>query len=329
MKQAMFFCGLVILGINLLKAEETITVRCPVSPVHWLGYTWPKAELSLASEVTAKVKTVNYIQGEIIQDQPFCELDRTFMDIRLDQQKIVVQKTDAEFQYWKKEYERFSELSTQGRVSLSDLDQSKKNFEQFQWSLEEQKLVLKNLEEESVRHAIVAPQHWIVVERKVEPGTYVMPGTVVALLADYSQLWIKYALTQNELKALYQNKDHLEVTFPDFNYQKFKAEIYASNPAFQANTRKTEVTLIIPAPLPEMRGGHLAVLEIAVPDDSGALALPKEFVQSSYEEHVVYDDKHQKHHVSIVRYDNNDIVFFSDTLKMGMNVVRPPSVQTK
>jgi hypothetical protein len=113
---------------------------------------------------------------------------------------------------------------------------------------------------------------------------------VVATVGDYTRLLVPFSLAPDEYEYL-QASGPITLSLPDKNIL-VPAEVYRENPAFDPSTRKISVELAVDQSsaaggLQNMRGGLRAELAISLPDESGAVLVPKSAVIERYEEFYI------------------------------------------
>ncbi len=248
------------------------------------GYTRARWTMDIAPEVSGLCLRVGADVGQPIgKDGVFAQLDTTFTDLALAKNKAAQARLANSQAYYQREVERYEALVTKESAAQSVLDEWRNHRDQAALEIESLKVEAAELAETRARHTVRAPAGWLVIERLVEPGECVQEGTVLARAGDYSRLLVPFALAPEEHAWLRQQKGPVSLAFPDLGLN-VPATIERVSPAFDSETRKTSVDLLVSGGLPELRGGLRAELVIDLPDGSGAMLVPAAAVGQRYEE---------------------------------------------
>ena len=282
------------------------------------SYTYAAAKIDLISEVSSHVTQVNYNEGEIISDKPFCVLEPTWIDLKIKNNEAQINQTQSQFQYWNKELDRMKKLKEVNQISQSQLDQTKKEFDRYQQALKILNVESNRLSELKKRHQITGIKNWHVIKKWVEPHSYVSQGQKVAQIASYQILKIDFALSQNEKEYVISQKKSLQLKKLDGTL--LSVNIDSLDPTYHPDTKKFHITLSLENSQMNMWGGIPLELQVSIPDEAGLFMIPSEYVQNDYDQTVLIDSLDQIHNISIVWQDDQRTHFYSDTLRTGIEV---------
>lgn len=256
-------------------------------PLVFSGFTRARAKLRLVSEVAGRCLKVNYDLGETIGPQGvFAVLDDTFTRLDLQANQLEQKRLVSRVAYLDKDAARYRNLVKRGSEAPSKLDRLDEDLTQARLQLEALKTQAAILAERLTRHVIKAPPGWRVIERKVEPGSWVAAGGEVALLGDFRTLLVPLALSPDEFALLQKQGADLKVILPHLGVS-LPAKLERLSPAFDPATRKIALELELGPGLKERRGGLRVELTLTAPDSSGAVLLPAEAVSERYQENWV------------------------------------------
>ncbi|OOZ38369.1 hypothetical protein BOW53_15785 [Solemya pervernicosa gill symbiont] len=273
--------------VSVQGAEESqtvVTAQPAFRQVSLTGFSRAHARLPLVAESSGKVLSANADVGDVIGPKGFfARLDPTFIKLDIEANRIQQKQLRSRIDYDKLEAKRYRELSSKGSASKSRLDELEQQLRDSRLRLAELKVHEKTLAERLQRTAVTAPIGWRVTSRLIEPGQRVNEGEVLGEVADFSQLLVPFALTPSQFAAIRQQQDQLELTLPDWGVS-VAATLYRINPGFDQDTRKIVVELQLAGELPERRGGLRLLLDLKLPERSGAVTLPAAAVEESYDE---------------------------------------------
>lgn len=316
------------------QPRGVVQVEKALKMVTLTGYTRSRTKMTVASEVAGKVLQVNYDVGQTIGKQPFVMIDTTFIDFQIEQIEtslkklsIVKSRSASRTTYLEKEYQRIarlrqSDVTSESRYDAAAEELTQARLEQQSTDIEIASLQtqLKELRERRSRHRIFAPQGWIVVQKKIEPGEIIATGTPLAQVADYTQLVVPLFVTAHELAALKRQRDIML----GVEGAPVKAAINWVNPEFDEHTRKLAVELIIPAYDGPRRGGLLA--ELALDIETDGLMIPKSAVSDRYDNpRVILKSNGRSIPIVILGEDGGRVLIAkTDDLAPGMELLSTP-----
>ncbi|MCP4700756.1 MAG: efflux RND transporter periplasmic adaptor subunit [Gammaproteobacteria bacterium] len=270
--------------VNSEEKQEVFTIRAATRDIVLTGFTRAVASMPLTSESAGRCVSVSADIGEYIEKSGvFACLDDTFIRLEIDSNRVEQARLLAEVAYFKKEVARHKKLVRRNTSAQAELDSLERSLVSFRHQFKARKVEAKILQERQDRYCIKAPSGWRVITRQIEPGQWVNTGQTVAKLGDFSRLSVPFALNSGEYAALLRQGDALSL---DFSEQKkwLQAKIRRISPAFDPQTRKINIELMIEEGLAEMRGGIRAQLTLTLPDRSNALLAPAAAVEKNYDE---------------------------------------------
>ncbi|NOY39421.1 MAG: HlyD family efflux transporter periplasmic adaptor subunit [Nitrospirae bacterium] len=279
-----------------VPAEDRLLVRRATKDIRLIGYTRKERTMTVSSEVSGRVFSVNYDVGQAVGKQPFIEIEPTFIDLEIEKTEQSIKRLDIALKrmqvrvaYLEKEFLRIDSLYSRARATGVKRDAAAQELEQARLELDStaqeravQGTVLRELSERKLRHSISAPRGWIVTKRMVEPGEVIQPGTPLAEVSDYSGLVVPFSLSGEELSAI---KSLAEKFDAELEGVPVKASLKWINPEFDEKTRKLNVELTIRDFRGQGRGGLMFVLPLQI--RSEGLFIPKAAVTSRYENPTV------------------------------------------
>ncbi|MEE9354426.1 MAG: efflux RND transporter periplasmic adaptor subunit [Methylococcaceae bacterium] len=267
------------------NAENTwVTVKPSYRQVTITGFSRARHSMILSTEVDGKVEQVFADVGDAVPDHGNVAcLDKTFVKNDINSVKNEVAQHQNDVRYYSKQVERYQALVGKQSAAISQLDEFQRQLGNSRRMAQIKRLERQRFEEKQIRHCIKSPVGWRVVERYVEPGQWLDVGVEVAKVADYSKLLVPLALSVREMTALQKNQDELKVKLSEYA-QQVTATIERISPAFDDETRKIQVDLLLQENLPIYRGGLRVEVKLDLPDPAGTFLISEKALDKRYEE---------------------------------------------
>jgi RND family efflux transporter MFP subunit len=275
----------IFLASPVVAEQGLITAQPALHTVKLTGFTRARRVLTLSTETSGRVEQVFVDIGDSVPEKAyFCCLDATYIDLEIESNRIEGKRLEAEFDYYKKQVERYRQLVKTNSTAQSQLDEFERHLSGFRQQIEANRVQDRILSERKQRHCISAPADWRVIERYVEPGQWLNAGGPVGQVGDYTRLLIPFALTSAEYQAALHNADRLKLHLVDLDLT-VPARIERVSPAFDEQSRKIKLDLQISAGSDFLRGGLRTELTLRLPPQSGAVLVPAETLEQRYEEY--------------------------------------------
>jgi len=283
---------IVLSFFSIVYAQDVLVVEPARKEIALNGYTRSRSTISVSSEVSGRILKINYDLGEAIGDNPFIEIDQTFIDFQIAGLKqsiigldISMKRSASRVKYLEKEFQRVDNLFKKQSTSEAKWDASAEELKQAgldHETIKQEKAVLRinlsELMERKRRHSIRAPQGWVVVDKRVEKGEIIGPQTLLGRVADFQELVVPLSVSAHELEAI---KSLPQVFDAALEGEPVKAMIDWVNPEFNEKTRKIAMELVIQDYQGQRRGG--LELELKVSIKAEGLLVPKAAVFNRYE----------------------------------------------
>ncbi|MFP4308683.1 MAG: efflux RND transporter periplasmic adaptor subunit [Desulfococcaceae bacterium] len=259
-----------------VSARETVRVEPARKKIELTGFTRSAAVMTLAPEVSGRVASVHYDVGDAVGEIPFVEIDPTFIDFQiqaireaLKQVEAAKEKNESSVAFNKKELARYQRLLRADGATEVQRDQAQENLNQARLdaarlAAETAELEVKLAEqlERKARHQLFAPEGWVLIDRRVEPGELVDAGTPVGRAADYRTLTVPLAVSGAELDAIREMPEVFEARLEG---EPVETRLGWVNPEFDERTRKLAVELLLENYDGPRRGGLRFSLPLQVP----------------------------------------------------------------
>ncbi len=116
--------------------------------------------------------------------------------------------------------------------------------------------------------------------RRVNPGQYLNPGDAIATLTALDELYVEFAVPQQEL-ALLKPGASVNVTSDAFPGRSFTARVNAIEPKIGEDTRNVTVQALLRNPDRALRPGMYVTASLVLAPQQGALVVPVTAIQTT------------------------------------------------
>lgn len=308
------------LTTNISNAAESqlVTLQPSSQSITLSGFTRARRSIPIASEISGKVTHIYADIGQSIPDNGiFACLDKTFIKLDIANTVNSIAQHGIDLKYLSKQVNRHKKLVQSNSAALSVLDDLTRQRGNAYRAIQREKIQKQKLEETKKRHCIKAPKSWKVTQRNIEVGQWITQGTPIAQADDYAQLLIPLTLTSEELKALEAKKDKFTIFFPEYE-QHAPATIEHISPAFDEQSHKIRVDLLIADTATFYRGGIRAELTLEVSDKLNSFIIPNQALDERFEEVWITRKNGEKIRVMLLgRLKNGQVKISSPKIKRG------------
>ena len=220
-------------------------------------------QIDLRSEVSGIVETISFTEGSnVSKGQVLFKVN----DIELRAQ-LVQAKTKESLA---SENERRAKLLLQKEaISQEEYDIASAD---YRTAKAQTQLIQAQIGKTTVR----APFSGKIGLRSISPGTYVTPTTLIAKLVNTNPLKITFSIPEKYATEINKNN---EITFTVPNIaEKFKAKIYALEPAIEATTRTLQIRALTDNASGKLLPGTFANIELPLKNIKDAIIIPTEAI---------------------------------------------------
>ena len=244
------------------------------------GTLYPEKELDIAAETQGKITSLNFTLGQLVQRGSVVALiDDKVRKLNFESAKIDADKLE-------KDLERTENLYKGGTASGQELDNSRSSYETAKNKLDEAE---KQFSDTKITSSISG----VITEKKIEEGTYVNPGTVIASIVDIARL--KVRLHVSEAYA-YRLKVGDKVTMSTDVYPGvgFTGTIsFISSRGDDAHNYPVEIEMVNSTKNP-LKAGTFVRVNIKIDAHRDGLFIPREALQGSIKEARIYVAENSK-----------------------------------
>ncbi|EQB11116.1 efflux RND transporter periplasmic adaptor subunit [Sphingobium lactosutens] len=139
---------------------------------------------------------------------------------------------------------------------------------------------VRQIDARLVQKQVRAPFSGEIGIRRVNLGQYLNPGDPVATLTALDQLYVEFAVPQQELARLKPGSSVI-VTSDAYPGRTFNARVNAVEPKIGEDTRNVSVQALLPNPGGTLRPGMYVTASLTLPPQTGAIVVPATAIQTS------------------------------------------------
>ncbi|NOR81094.1 MAG: efflux RND transporter periplasmic adaptor subunit, partial [Methyloprofundus sp.] len=304
--------------ISVADGGQLVTVQKAFQTTTLTGFTRARHSIPIASEISGKVTHIYADIGQAIpEDGIFACLDKTFIELDIATTENSIAQLYTDLKYLRKQANRHKKLVKTNSAAVSVFDDLKRQKENASFARQREKINKQKQQETEKRHCIKAPKNWKITQRNIEVGQWITAESPIAQAGDYSQLLIPLALTPEELSSLEQKQNKFTIYLPEYQ-QEIPASIERISPAFDEQSHKIRVDLLIDDTSKFNRGGIRAELTLDVSDRLNTYLISKNALDERFEEVWLTRKNGERIRVMLLGYlNNNTAKISSSSIKIG------------
>ncbi len=304
--------------VKLEQVQEKMVARN--TPV--VGTLYFDRASVLAMEVAGIVQSVAVRAGERIkQGDSLLVLNTDFIDKEIALVKTRISQIDVQLEKADKDLKRYELLFRQQAASEQAYDDILFARRELVIRRDALSLELATAMLKKDKSTLRAPYSGVLLERSVDVGNYVSPGTVCFRLGSLEDVYIKVPVTENLLKYA-QSGTALEVTINALN-EEMTGILDGFLPVADIMTRNIMLKVKIPAPS-QVAENMSATVHVAVSPPAVLKMVPRDALVSLQGQDFVYtinDGKAMPVPVQILSYVGRMAAVASEPLLAGMDVI--------
>lgn len=267
--------------MNSTVAVRVDTVRQQSVDMAYLsnGTFQPKQEVVVSAEAAGRVVRVLVDEGDHVS------AGQTLAIVQGDKLNVNVANAEANFNNAKADLERFESAYKSGGVTKQQLDGAKLQFETAKNNVQAAKL---NAGDVTIKTSVAG----VVNSRKIEPGTYVNPGTPAFEIVNVNTLKLRVNVDEKNVAPLQVGQD-VEITVSVQSDKKYTGKITFIAPKADASLN-FPVEIEIANPNNALRAGMYGTARFGGEGQANALVIPRNAFVGSISDQLVYVAKDGK-----------------------------------
>ena len=274
-----------------------------------IGNIRANEEAEIRSEVSRKIRGIYFKEGTYVgRGKTLFKLDSDDLTAKLRRQQV-----DERLAVTKLEREK--QLLDKGLTSQAEYDVLETTLEQIRAEITITRIDIS-------KTFVRAPFSGIIGLRNVSSGAYVTPQTVLTTMQDIGRVKIDFSIPEKYI-YLFQKGQKISFRVEGIDGE-FEAEVYASEPKVENNTRSLVLRAVTDNPGKKLMPGTFANVTFLISENKDAIMIPTEALipklkgQSVY---VVKDGKAKLVDVEIGSRTETLIEIKSDLVKPGDTIV--------
>jgi membrane fusion protein, multidrug efflux system len=289
-------------GIIVKKIDLDNTIRS-------VGTINANEEVEIRSEVSRRLTGINFSEGTFVsRGRVLFSLDNSDLAAQMNKQRV-------HEELLLKKIERSNLLKEKGLIPTEELDI-------LEAELESIRAEMRLISVQISKTRIHAPFSGIVGLRNVSRGSYVTPGDLLATIQDISKVKIDFSIPERYSSSFIRGQ---KVTFTiDGHNEEFIAEVYASEPRLNENTRSVMIRAIINNPGGILKPGSFANVTFKLNDIKDAIMIPSQSLVpklTGHEVYVVKEGKAVPFSVETGMRTENEIQIISPEISSGDTII--------
>ena len=257
-------------AVTVSKAEMRETTNF----MEFVGTADANKDVNVASEISGKVVQINFKMGDYVQKgKVLARIEDTYKRLAYENAKLNYNKC-------KEDYERYQALRKGDAVSDTQLRDTKMSYENASIQLE-------NAKKQWDDTKVVAPFSGYITSQNTEIGAYVNIGSVVAGIADISQLKVVLEVSESDVYQLHKGQEVSINTdiHPETNYKGMLSNI--SPKGSSAHNYPIEI-LIANNGKDQLKAGTYVKVKVDMGKSVKTLMIPRDAIVSSVKDPSVY-----------------------------------------
>ena len=274
-----------------------------------IGNIKANEEAEIRSEISRKIRGIYFKEGTYVsRGKTLFKLDSDDLTAKLRRQQVDEQLAI-------KKLEREKQLIEKGLTSQEEYDVLETTLDQIRADISITRIDIS-------KTYIRAPFSGIIGLRNISNGAYVTPQMVLTTMQDVSKVKIDFSIPE---KYIYLFRKGQKITFKvDGLDGQFDADVYASEPKVENNTRSLVLRAVTNNPKRELLPGTFANVTFLVSETKDAMMIPTEALIPKLKGQSVYLIKEGKAKLTDVEIGERTEAFIqiiSDIIKPGDTIV--------
>jgi len=190
---------------------------------YWFGnhYLWPPVdrskidvvgiveapEVNITSRIAGRITSLNLIEGDRVKrGQVVCEIEYIDLKNQLIKAQADVVKATADVAQAKRDLDRTNKLFAEHIVSVKQRDDALTTLDENTAALASARAMVTFYEDQVHDTKIVSPVDGVIVNKALQVGEWVTPGTPILTVDDLSTIWARVDLEESDLGSVYIGK---------------------------------------------------------------------------------------------------------------------------
>ncbi len=293
---------------SVTVSVSTVKMQNAKKKLALVGTLSSYSEVVIAAQAQGKITQANFELGSSIdKGNTIAVIDNTL-------KKLAVETARISFENQQKDLKRYEKLAEGGSVSRQQLDEALTSFKNAE-------IKLKEAQKQLTDATIISPLNGVIIEKNVEPGSFVNIGSPIATIVDVSKLKAKLSVSETNVYNL-KIGDKATIRTDVFPRVEFNGTVsFISAKGDDAHNYPVEVELTNNSY--QLKSGTFVNVTFNLNAEKKELVIPREALQGSSQNAKVYVCQNNKavlRSIDITKGSDNDLIVTAG-LQEGEKVV--------
>ncbi len=250
-------------------------------PLRYTATVNPYSQVNLDFKVDGYVREIHQVTGadgrerdiqegdEVVKGEALASIDDTEYLSKLIEAKSQLGEAQASYAKDKAEYDRATILYSTKSITVNDYDLAVKNYQTSTAQVEGGKAQVIGAQQNLDYCTLRSPSNGVILERDIEVGSYVRPGSTGFVIADVTSVKVLFAVPDVILGDVKLGEE-MKVATESVKDTFFKGRVTAISPEAGSRSRVFNIEITIPNPDNVLKPGMIASLAL----DTGGKSAP-------------------------------------------------------
>lgn len=256
------------------------------SPLRFTATVNPYTQVDLDFKVDGYVREIRQVMGadgrmrdiqegdEVSKGEALASIDDTEYLSKVIEAKSELAEAEASYVKGKADYDRTTILYSTKSITVNDYEHATKEYEVAKAQVEGGKAKVVGAQQNLDYCTLRSPMNGVILERDIEVGSYVRPGSAGFVIADVTSVKVLFAVPDVVLGDVKLGQE-MEVATESVKDTFFKGRVTEIAPEAGSRSRVFNVGITIPNPDNVLKPGMIASLALAAKGtDAPVILLP-------------------------------------------------------
>src|ERR1019366_4168071 len=164
-------------------------------------------EVNITSRIAGRITDLKLIEGDRVKrGQIICRIEDIDVRNQLRKAEADLLQAQANMMNAKRTIDRDERLFAQHVIAVKDRDDARTVYDQSQAAVASNRANVDFFKDQLHDTAIVSPVDGVVVNKALEVGEWVTPGTPIVTIDDLTTIWARVDVQETDLGSLYVGK---------------------------------------------------------------------------------------------------------------------------
>ena len=198
---------LVGLGVGFYRFGNIFLWPPPdTSIIHAVGMV-EAPEVNITSRIAGRITNLKLLEGDrVARGQVICRIEDIDIRNQLRKAEADLMQAQANMMNAKRTLDRDARLFEEHVIPVKDRDDARTAYDQLQAAVASNKASVDFFNDQLHDTAILSPVDGVVVNKALEVGEWVTPGTPILTVDDLTTMWARVDVQETDLGSIYVGK---------------------------------------------------------------------------------------------------------------------------